>query len=247
MNAPRAPVTRTSGYTAYLRISTDRQDEASQRQIISDYTTPKGISVNEFVSDSESGGVEWQKRAIAGVLERLHKGDTLLVSEVSRIARSTIGVLTFLQAAAEKGVHVVAIRSGIVLDGSISSKIVVTVLAMAAEIERDLIKERTRAALQSRKNAGLTIGRQPGALGKSKKLAGKDEDIDRLLSAKVAKSAIARLMSVSRQTLDTHLKARAKEAARLKNGNHIGVEYQGRRGQDYDRDQSGRRPCAGRS
>jgi DNA invertase Pin-like site-specific DNA recombinase len=224
MNAPNAPATRTSSYTAYLRVSTDRQDEASQRQIIADYTTDKSVTVGEFVSDTESGGIAWQERAIAGVLERLHKGDTLLVSEVSRIARSTIGVLTFLQAATEKGVHVVAIRSGIVLDGSMQSKIVVTVLAMAAEIERDLIRERTRAALQARKAAGLPIGRQPGALGKSKKLAGKDEDIDRLVKAKVSMAAIARLMGVSRQTLHTHQLAReAEQAAAEAESEHAGA------------------------
>ena len=213
MNAPHAQAVVTATIKAYIRVSTDKQDEASQRQIIKEYEQAKGISVTEYVSDTVSGGVQWQDRALASVLEGMATGDTLLVSEVSRIARSTVGVLTFLQAAASKGVNVTAIRSGIVLDGSMQSKIVVTVLAMAAEIERDLIRERTRAALQARKASGLAIGRQQGAKGKSRKLMGKDADIDKLLAAKVSQSAVARLLGVSRQTLSTHQAARAAEAA----------------------------------
>lgn len=194
---------------AYLRISTDKQDEASQRQIISGKWACANRSeerIYEWASDTASGAMPWQERALAGVLERCGRGDRIMVSEISRIARSTVGVLTFLQAAAEKGVTVDAVKSGIVLDGSTASKIVVTVLAMAAEIERDLLRERTKAALDARAAKGLPVGRQTGAKGKRNKLAGKDAEIKKLLDAKVSKSGIARVLEVSRQTLDTHLK-----------------------------------------
>ena len=90
---------------AYLRISTDKQDEASQRHIIAGKLV-EGVQGVEWVSDTASGGTAWQQRAIAGVLERAARGDRIMVSEISRIARSTVGVLTFLQSAAEKGVTV---------------------------------------------------------------------------------------------------------------------------------------------
>jgi DNA invertase Pin-like site-specific DNA recombinase len=186
---------------AYLRISTDKQDEASQRQIISS----RGNIGVEWVCDTASGAKAWQSRAIAGVLERCEQGDKIIVSEISRIARSTVGVLTFLQAAAEKGVTVDAVKSGIVLDGSTASKIVVTVLAMAAEIERDLLRERTKAALDARKAKGLPVGRQPGALGRRNKLEGRKAEIQPLIDAKVSVSAMARVLGVSRQTLYTFL------------------------------------------
>lgn len=188
---------------AYLRISTDKQDEASQRQIIAaKYPLDNLMS---FVSDTASGAKPWQGRAIAGVLERCERGDRIMVSEISRIARSTVGVLTFMQAAAEKGVTVDAVKSGILLDGSTASKIVVTVLAMAAEIERDLLRERTKAALDARKARGLPVGRQAGALGKRNKLDGRMGEIVPLIKAGVAKAAIARLLGVSRQTLHSFL------------------------------------------
>lgn len=194
---------------AYLRVSTDKQDEASQRQIIESKAGGQGI---EWVSDTASGAKPWQDRAIAGVLNRLARGDRIMVSEISRIARSTVGVLTFLQAAAEKGVTVDAVKSGILLDGSTASKIVVTVLAMAAEIERDLLRERTKAALDARKARGLPVGRQKGATGKRNKLDGRMNEIQPLLDAKVSKTAISRILQVSRQTLDTFLKGQADDA-----------------------------------
>lgn len=193
---------------AYLRISTDKQDEASQRQIISGRLSGTGVEVIEWVSDQASGAKPWQDRAIAGVLERCDRGDKILVSEISRIARSTVGVLTFLQAAAEKAVTVDAVKSGIVLDGSTASKIVVTVLAMAAEIERDLLRERTKAALDARKAKGLPVGRQSGATGKANKLEGRWDEIEPLIKAKVNKTAISRVLGVSRQTLHTFLNNR---------------------------------------
>jgi DNA invertase Pin-like site-specific DNA recombinase len=79
---------------------------------------------------------------------------------------------------------------------------------MAAEIERDLLRERTTAALQARKANGLPIGRQTGATGKRNKLSGKESEIDHLIAAKISGAAIARLMGCSRQTLSTFQKMR---------------------------------------
>lgn len=193
---------------AYLRISTDKQDEASQRKIISDYIASINLTVTAYASDQASGAQPWQQRAIAFALADASEGDAIIVSEISRIARSTVGVLTFLQAAAEKRVTVIAVKSGITLDGSTASKIVVTVLAMAAEIERDLLRERTKAALDARKARGLPVGRQAGATGKRNKLHGQEAKIAELEAAKVSQSAIARILNVSRGTLCTFLALR---------------------------------------
>jgi len=198
---------------AYYRISTNKQDEASQRQIVAQWLESHPTHSFHEAHDAASGALPWQVRALARVLDEAKTADTIVVSEISRIARSTVGVLTFLQAAAEKRVNVVAVRSGITLDGSTSSKIVVTVLAMAAEIERDLLRERTKAALDARKANGLHVGRQVGALGKRNKLQGKESEIDKLQAAKVSDVAIARLMSVSRGTLATFNAMRAAEKA----------------------------------
>jgi len=193
---------------AYIRISTTKQDEASQRHIITETIEKAGGKIDEWIADTASGGTPWQDRQLAAILAKAKEGDIIALSEVSRIARSIVGVLTFLQAAAKKKVTVIAIKTGITMDNSTSAKIVVTVLAMAAEIERDLLRERTKAALAARKSRGLPVGRQAGAKGKRNKLAGRDAEIDPLLKANVAKAAIARILKVSRQTLHDYLKER---------------------------------------
>lgn len=193
---------------AYVRCSTIAQDEASQRQIITASLTTGGDAKIEWVTDTTSGGTPWQQRGIALALDQAQPSDTIIVSEVSRIARSTVGVLTFLQAAAEKGITVEAVKTGIKLDGSMQSKIVVTILGLAAEIERDLLRARTKAALDARKARGLPVGRQPGATGKRNKLAGRDMEINTLIDKKISLSGIARIMGVSRQTLHTHLRTK---------------------------------------
>lgn len=189
---------------AYLRISTDQQDRKSQLQIIADWQQATARAISTFHTDTASGSVQWEKRQIADLLAASEPGDCIVVSEISRIARSILGVLSFLAAASARQVEVVAIRSGIALDNSLSSKVVVTVLALAAEIERDLIRERTKAALAARRAAGLPLGRKVGSTT-ARKLEPKRTEIAQLLAAKVSKRAIARVLGCSPSTLYAYL------------------------------------------
>lgn len=190
---------------AYLRVSTDQQDQASQRSIIDTWSDECMRIIESYTTDTVSGSIPWQSRSIGYVLEKCQPDDTIVVSEISRIARSILGVLSFLQVAAERKVNVVAIRSGIALDGSMQSKIVVTVLALAAEIERDLIRERTKAALAARRAAGLPLGRRVGTRT-ARVLAPKAAEIAQLLAAKVPKRAICRVLGCAPSTLYAYLR-----------------------------------------
>jgi len=190
--------------TAYLRVSTDHQDQASQRHQIAVFAEAEKITITSELAEEASGGTPWRDRAIARLILDGQPGDTVIVSEISRIARSVVGVLTALQAAAERGVTVIAARNRLKMDGSLPAKITITVLALAAEIERDLIRERTKAALQARKERGLPIGRQLGARGTSR-LESRQDEIDRALDAKISKRGIARLIGCSPQTLYSYL------------------------------------------
>lgn len=192
--------------SAYLRVSTDRQDYASQLQIINDWCARCGRTVEAVHEDTASGGMRWQDRGLSNMLETRSPGDTIIVSEVSRIARSTTGVLSFLECCANMGVTVIAARNSLVMDGGLSAKITTTILALAAEIERDLLRERTRAALAARRAAGLPLGRIAGSHGK-RKLDGNGTEIMRLMKAGVALAAIARLLGVSRQTVYNFIKS----------------------------------------
>jgi len=111
--------------------------------------------------------VSWRKRRIAMVLDQLQRGDDLIVSELSRLGRSMLECMEILSIAAQKGIHIHAIKGNWQLDDSIQSKIVAMAFSMAAEIERDLISQRTKEALAARKKLGVKLGR-PRGVGKSK-------------------------------------------------------------------------------
>lgn len=189
---------------AALRVSTEQQDENSQRAQILAWAARTGRTVERWEADRQSGSIPWQQRGMAATLAQANPGDCIVVSEISRIARSTTGVLTFLEAAVKKGVTVESAKGNLHIDGSLNSKIVVTMLALAAEIERELIKERTTAALRARRAAGLPMGRPIGSKGRSKCLKHADT-IEQMRKARVSIRAIARMIECSPTTLYQYL------------------------------------------
>ena len=120
-----------------------------------------------FVEEKVSGKVVWRNRKIAEILDQASRGDTIMVSELSRLGRSMLECMEILSIAAQKGINLYAVKGNWRLDGSIQSKIIAMAFAMAAEIERDLIAKRTKEALAAKKLAGAKLGRTKG-VGKSK-------------------------------------------------------------------------------
>ena len=120
-----------------------------------------------FVVEKISGKVSWKKRKIADILENSQGGDSIVVSELSRLGRSMMECMEILSLALQKGIKIYAIKGNWQLDHTIQSKIIAMVFSMAAEIERDLISQRTKEALRAKKAAGIPLGRPKGP-GKSK-------------------------------------------------------------------------------
>jgi len=120
-----------------------------------------------FVKEIVSGKVSWRKRKIAEILDSLKTGDSIIVSELSRLGRSMLECMEILSVSLQKGVHVYAVKGNWKLDNSIQSKIIAMAFSMAAEIERDLISSRTTEALRHCKAMGMKLGRPVGP-GKSK-------------------------------------------------------------------------------
>ena len=152
---------------AYLRVSTTDQDLEKNKADILHLANDKGLGQVEWVEEHVSGRVSWRKRKLATLLDRLQSGDTLIVSELSRLGRSMLECMEILSIASQKGVYLYAVKGNWQLDGTIQSKIMAMAFAMAAEIERDLISQRTKEALAARKRAGKKLGRPKGT-GKSK-------------------------------------------------------------------------------
>jgi DNA invertase Pin-like site-specific DNA recombinase len=152
---------------AYLRVSTTDQDIEKNKADILHLANDKKLGTVEWVEEKISGRVSWKKRQIAQVLEKLGEGDNLIVSELSRLGRSMLECMEILSIASQRKINVYAIKGNWQLNDSIQSKILALAFAMAAEIERDLISQRTKEALAARKAAGMKLGR-PRGVGKSK-------------------------------------------------------------------------------
>lgn len=188
----------------YLRVSTGEQELEKNKSDILRLAHELDLGKVRFVEEVVSGKVHWKKRQIADVLESLKKGDAIVVSELSRLGRSMLECMEILSVALEKGVSVYAVKGKWQLDNTIQSKIVAMAFSMAAEIERDLISQRTREALRYKKEQGIKLGRPPG-IGKSKLDAYRLE-IEALLRNGTTQKFIARRYGVTEATVSHWVK-----------------------------------------
>ena len=183
----------------YIRVSTIDQDVDKNELEILQYANERRFGQVDLVTEKVSGKKNWKECKIKGVIDQLRSGDRLIVPELSRLGRSMLEIMEILSVAKEKDISVYAVKGNWTLNGSIESKIVGMVFAMAAEIERDLISKRTKEALKARKAAGVKLGRPKGP-GKSK-LDKHREEIIALLNNGSTKAYVARKYDTTRVNL----------------------------------------------
>jgi DNA invertase Pin-like site-specific DNA recombinase len=191
---------------AYLRVSTIDQDTEKNRSAILSLANHKRLGHVEFVEEKVSGTVPWRNRKIAAILEHTSRGDTIIVSELSRLGRSMLECMEILSIATQKGVNIYAVKGDWQLTNSLQSKILAMAFSMASEIERDLISKRTREALLAKKQAGMRLGR-PTGVGKSK-LDGFRLEIEALLQNGSTQKFIAKRYGTTEANLHHFLKQR---------------------------------------
>jgi len=192
---------RTIGY---LRVSTGDQDlKKNQADILHLVNTNKLGNV-EWVEEKVSGTQDWRKRKLGEVFNTLESGDAIIVSELSRLGRSTLQILEIMEEAKKRDIAVHAVKGGWSLNGTMESKIVLNMLAMMSEIERDLISERTKEGLRAAKAKGRQLGRPKGP-GKSK-LDQYREEIEALLKNGSTKSFISKRYGTTTANLHNWLK-----------------------------------------
>jgi DNA invertase Pin-like site-specific DNA recombinase len=199
-----ANIMKKSKTIAYLRVSTDRQDLEKNKSDILHLANEKNLGRVHWIEETVSGKVSWKKRRIAEVLEQLQTDDTLIVSELSRLGRSMLEIMEILSVATEKGVKIYAVKGNWQLDGSLQSKVVAMAFAIAAEIERDLISQRTKEALAARKRDGKILGR-PRGMGKSK-LDPHRVEIEALLANGSRQTFIAKRYDTTKANLSRWMK-----------------------------------------
>jgi putative DNA-invertase from lambdoid prophage Rac len=193
---------------AYIRISTDKQTAENQRFEILKFADQKKLQIDTWVEETISGVKSIKERTLGKLLSKLNKNDLLIISELSRLGRNLMEVMSILHDCMEKDIQVFTIKEGYELGKNINSKILAFAFSLSAEIERNLISQRTKEALARKKAEGKRLGRPKGSLNKQVKLSGKEEIIKELLQKKISVCAIARILEVNRLTVDSFIRSR---------------------------------------
>ncbi len=199
---------------AYIRVSTDRQTNENQRFEIENYAKRHQFIIDEWVEETISSTKKLEVRKLNDILLNLNEGDKLVVSELSRLGRNLMQIMSILNLCMEKEVKICAIKENYELGNDISAKVLAFAFGLSAEIERNLISQRTKEALARRKAEGAILGRPKGSKSKKLKLSGKEEKIRELLEKRVSVSAIGRILGVHRITVTDYIQ---KKNIRVKN------------------------------
>lgn len=196
---------------AYIRVSTDKQDADNQWHGVVEYANKMGYANVQKIEDTASGKTSWRDRSIGKMIDSFSAGDIIIVSEISRLARTTLNVLEVLKEAATKDIEIHVVKQNLVFkgEGDMTSTILATVLAMVAQIEREFISQRTKEALAKKKASGVQLGRPRGKAAKVK-LDEKREEIIGMLNAGASKTSIARIVGCSTPTLYAWIKREEK-------------------------------------
>ena len=166
-----------SKIVAYLRASTDKQDLNHQKLELLEFARKKSLSIDEFVEITISSRMTSKQRRIDELLERLNQADTLIVTELSRLGRSTAEVISLVNSLIERDVRVIILKQNLdISKQDMNSKVNLTMFSLFSELERDLISSRTKEALASKKRGGQILGKPKGTIQKSKF----DKDVEKI-------------------------------------------------------------------
>lgn len=195
----------------YIRVSTDRQDCENQKLGIEAKAKSLNIYIDRYIKDSGiSGTIDPQNRALGPILRKLKTGDVLICSELSRLGRKLFMIMRILEHCMNVGAKVYTVKDGYELGDNIQSKVMAFAFGLSAEIERDLISQRTKEALAVRRANGQKLGRPQGHTNKSHKLDGKMPLIIKMLDKGISKRRIAKQLRVSTPTLYDYLENNSK-------------------------------------
>ena len=192
----------------YIRVSTDRQTVDNQRFEIERFCSKNNLVIEQWIEETISGTKSPDKRLLGSLLAVAKRDDLIICSELSRLGRSLFMIMSILNHLMLTGVLVWTIKDNYRLGDNIQSKVLAFAFALSAEIERDLISQRTKEALARKRAEGIILGRPLGRKSSHVKLSTHEKEIQSLLEKKISKSAIARILGVNRMTVDKFLRER---------------------------------------
>lgn len=187
---------------AYLRVSTGKQTLANQQNEISKFTDSRNMQVDRWVTEIVSGKKSGRERKLGSLVRRMKKGDTLIVTELSRLSRTLTDIMAIVGELLKKEVHLYSTKDRYSFDDTINSKVLCFAFGLVAEIERNLISMRTREALALRREQGIVLGRRKGSYTKLQQLIDDRMKIVRMMNCGKSIAAICREYDVARNTFD---------------------------------------------
>ena len=190
----------------YIRVSTDRQTVENQRYEINRFCEKNVMIISRWVEETISGAKTVQDRELGKLLKMMKKGDILVCSELSRLGRNLLMIMGVLNECMERDIEVWTIKDRYRLGNDINCKVLAFAFGLSAEIERNLISQRTKEALARKRAEGVILGRPKGRKSSVKKLTGREAEIKALLDKKISKSAIGRILGVHRMTVASFVK-----------------------------------------
>lgn len=193
---------------AYIRVSTELQSYEGQRYEIEQWASRRQWMIDKWVQEKASGTKALKKRTLDGLLKRMKKGDTLICTELSRLGRNMMMVMSILNTCFQKGIKIYSIKDSFELSDSLNAKIIAFAFSLAAEIERNLISQRTREALAAKRAAGVKLGRPFGKSRERKRFEQKEAYIRAQLAQGVTIGSLAEELHVHRNTLSRYLNER---------------------------------------
>ncbi|MCL2444033.1 MAG: master DNA invertase Mpi family serine-type recombinase [Treponema sp.] len=192
----------------YIRVSTDKQTVDNQRYEIEQFCLKNNIKIEKWIEETISGNKLPEKRLLGSLLAVVKEDDLIICSELSRLGRSLFMIMSILNQLMLNNVRIWTIKDNYRLGDNIQSKVLAFAFGISAEIERELISQRTKEALARKKAEGMVLGRPYGRKNTRVKLSGYEQEIIMLLDKKVSKCAIGRIYGVNRMTVDTFVKQR---------------------------------------
>lgn len=194
----------------YIRVSTDKQTVENQRFEINQYCEKNQIIIEKWIEETISGTKDIDERRLGKLLKTMKKDDVLICSELSRLGRNLLMIMGILNQCMKKEIHVWTIKDNYRLGSDINSKVLAFAFGLSAEIERNLISQRTKEALARKRAEGVILGRPRGSKSSKTKLTGQEREIKRLLDKNISYSAISRILGVHRLTVSTFVKEKIK-------------------------------------
>lgn len=192
----------------YIRVSTDQQTTENQKLAILEYANANNMTVDEWVEIEVSSRKSTKQRKVDELLSKVKTGDTIIVSELSRLGRSVGQIATLVDALIKENVFLRALKDNIHINGKMDNGTLaqVTLFSLMAELERNFISERTKEGLNRARAEGKLLGRPKGH-GKSV-LDGKESEIKGYLEKELPVASIAKLCNVKYGTMRHFINSR---------------------------------------